>query len=470
VHARDRLDNVFITTAAENIAGKRLFTLNINPETLGERLRRLASCFEMYAFESVQVRFESAFGTMVGGNILGFYDFDPVDTFDSGVSSLREAAAHARASAHKVWEEPVWHMPKPPSGRFYIDTKGGSDADKRLEQQANFHLMLDNAVELTSPVYPLNLGALYIDYVCRLERPTIQPSFVGMYSSFDYDLNNTSFDIPNFNGGTWIPWATTAFRDAAKTQMKGPLGITIVAHPTLAGMYGFKLATGVYILSNLLVGSIPSATSHISPRWVIYSSIDSFSTPVTTPIAYYGDSPIINAPIPDAQGTTTPSSRLGIWATYTTATEKGLSWGTRLVVPADTTYLVCPAIIADGLSTAVIPSKRFSQTVLVAPPLGGDPEVMTPSSDSLAARLSALESLLAGDIPARRGRKGESKLPIADEDDPAADDVDCGPGYVSVSRAKLASFLSSTSPPRRVTAGEDTVLPANVATKVPSRK
>jgi len=474
VHARDRLENVIIGAAAQNIAGTRLYTLKINPETLGERLRRLASCFEMYAFESVQVRFESAFGSMVGGNVLGFFDFDPVDKFDGGMQSLKEAAAHARAAAYKVWEEPTWVMPRAPGGRFYVDTKGGSDADVRLEQQANFHLMLDNAIDLTSPVYPLNLGSLYIDYICRLERPTIQPNFVGMYSTFDYSLANAAFNIPNNSAGAWIPWSYQTMRDASATTTKGPLGIQIVAHPAgLGGYYGFYLPTGVYVMSNEIICTVPAtASTTLTTQWRIYSSADSYATPLTTPVAYYGDAPIINAPIPDMSGSVALAARLGIVSSYSAAAEKGLAWGTRLVVPADVKYFVVPCVLTDGTSTAVLPTKRFSQTVMVAPPLGGDPEIITPSSDSLAARLSLLEASLSdGLIPARLGRKGESKLPIADPGEPdVTDDVSVEPGYTAVSRAKLAAFLATSSPPRRPAAGPDEPLPANVASKVPSRK
>lgn len=175
------LDLAGYSAADVNYSGAVLATLQMNPANLGERLRRIASTFETYSFQAMKVHFAPARGTQTAGSMLGFYDQDPVDTFDSGVRSLIEASAHEGAHSIKVWEDGFWMMPPRLQGRFYIDDVGESAADKRLQEQGTFRLLLDvpfDAADLPTGV-PFTLGSLYVEYVVDLHKPTIQPNFVG---------------------------------------------------------------------------------------------------------------------------------------------------------------------------------------------------------------------------------------------------------------------------------------------------
>jgi hypothetical protein len=187
VHARDRLSPLSITVASgenaadANYSGAVLVEVALNPESLGERLRREASVFEMFRFESASAVYEGATGSSAVGSILGFFDQDPVDQFDAGRRSLEEAAAHPGAHSVKVWEAGRWIMPPRIGGRFYVGTSGTTSADKRLQSQGTFRIMLDiplAASAITTDV-PTILGSLYMEYKIRLMKPTIQPNFVG---------------------------------------------------------------------------------------------------------------------------------------------------------------------------------------------------------------------------------------------------------------------------------------------------
>jgi hypothetical protein len=165
--------------------------MNINPSSLGERLRRFASTYETYSFQSIVFHYAPARGTNTTGSALGFFDQDPVDVFDSGTRSLAEAAAHSGAHSVKIWQDGYWAAPPRLKGRFYVGDSGNTAADKRLQQQGTFRMLLDIPVEesLFSETGIAVLGSLYVEYVCDMHKPTIQSNFVGTsdyYSTGSY--------------------------------------------------------------------------------------------------------------------------------------------------------------------------------------------------------------------------------------------------------------------------------------------
>jgi hypothetical protein len=183
------MDLASYAPADVNYAGAVLATLQMNPSNLGERLRRIASTFETYSFQAMKVHFAPARGTQTAGSMLGFYDQDPVDNFDAGARSLIEASAHEGSHSIKVWEDGYWIMPPRLQGRFYIDDVGETAADKRLQEQGTFRLLLD--VPFDANALPTDvvfvLGSLYVEYVVDLHKPTIQPNFVGTCDLYNMD-------------------------------------------------------------------------------------------------------------------------------------------------------------------------------------------------------------------------------------------------------------------------------------------
>lgn len=200
VSGADRLNPVEIDTTVYrvgdvNYSGAILAEYPIQPLLFGERLRRLANCFEKYSFSSVSITYEPAMSTASTGSILGFYDQDPTDNFDSGVLSLREAAAHPGASTTKVWEGRTWVMPKRSGGNYFVGSAGSTSADKRQQEQGTFRLLVDIPLDpsVIEDDKHYMLGSLFIKYQLRLSKPTIQPNFVGTSDLITWGPSPSSF-------------------------------------------------------------------------------------------------------------------------------------------------------------------------------------------------------------------------------------------------------------------------------------
>jgi len=395
-HVLDRLDPVFVDSPDTNVTGQRLLTVPINPELLGERIRRISSTYEFYKFDMIRIHFVSALGTSYGGSVLGFFDSDPVDTFDAGITSLKEAAAHPSAAAHKVWNDFNWTAPRPPPGRFYIDVNASDSASVRQQVQAKFHILLDSAITLPSGdiTYPLTLGNLYIEYMVNLSYPTIQPNFVGTYLLTQFYDTEGKGEIRT-SQGLACPFNHIEWRTFLSRHMKGPMSIqwqNMVLNPFSA--WGMRIPPGSYIIwSGFTIKEGAVETNRVLNHY-FFGSSDAYQTPLA-----------LSQCDPDVGTLTFPLNLVDNAAAinsrpqtlYSDASETGSikyrSFATRVVVPSDQIVVWCPGVSGPAGSACFFYYVRLE----ILATLATDDERATSASDSslmMEDRLAALERKL----------------------------------------------------------------------------
>jgi len=214
LHGSDRLVQLVINPPGSeqttcNYPGFVLFEMEINPSLVGERGRTLARTYEMFEFLEVKVWMEPSRPTSTAGSIAGFFDRDPIDTFD-GKSGLKDAATHKSFASYQIWQTATWQMPKV-RGKYFIQQGGTSNADIRQQNQATFRIMVDIPMDWSDlPTdlsnTPFTIGSVYISYTVKLSKPTIQMPFVGTEDQFYLAGANPSGGLPNSAspGAGWV--------------------------------------------------------------------------------------------------------------------------------------------------------------------------------------------------------------------------------------------------------------------------
>lgn len=361
-----------------NYSGSVLLKVALNPSSLGERLRRLASNFELYNFTSMQVHYSPALGTMTNGSLLGFYDADPADEFDAGERSLAEAAAHPLSHSVKVWEDGVWVMPRRPPGRFYIDRNGSSNADLRLQDQGNFRIMVD--VPLTDSTLPTTdyvLGSIYIEYQCVLMKPTIQPNFIGTADLFTMQEPLSAL---TFSGGTNLN-IINSFAVAGNYMVpdKRNNGGCNYAGNLISNQFAISIPEGLW---NVAVHAryTTTATTSILYSLLAAEEVGGASNPAN----------VSDGLTPPGYATVTGVNTLEFSSTGAISTPTAWSWGCQMLVPsAQFRYLTLAANVVTG--TIDISDLHFSFTMAL--PSASQSLLLNPSSN-LSERLLTLERRL----------------------------------------------------------------------------
>jgi hypothetical protein len=389
-HVLDRLDPIIINTPAQNVTGALLVQIPINTSVLGERLRRISSTYEYYKFITSRFHFVSSLGTIYGGSLLGFIDSDPVDQFNQGVTSLKEAAAHPSAAAHKIWNDFTWTAPPAPPGRVYVDVVSSDPASVRQQQQGSFVVMLDSAITLPGNdiSYPLTLGNLYVEYVVDLSYPTIQSGFVGSFSQSSYvpaAPYSVSTDVYGqvFPFGAVLPDVVLANvgNRAIETQAVSTTGINST---------GIILRPGVYNLTWGMEAKTSNAASCLLTHKIYSNRIAGL---LLSPEAVdYAPTAPLN-PIANGNSDTALTTRAGLH--YTDGGVSGntsRNASTRIVVPANDTQVWFP-VLQVSTSQDLIVYSGFIEIVSTSPTLL-EATSLAPStaSDDINSRLAAIEA------------------------------------------------------------------------------
>jgi hypothetical protein len=422
VFGQDRLGQVTIDSRTDdadgfNVSGSTLARYDVNPLFIGERLRRLGSCFENYNFRYVRVHFVTARPSDTAGSMLGFFDLDPNDEYEGGDLALTEANAHASANYTKVWDNDTWHMPKPPSGRYYVEHTGDSPSEKRLEKQAVFRLLLD--VPFDEFTGTKIVGTLFLEYCCVLSRPTIQPNFVGTgttFSATDTDGTGGKFSLPGGDGifssavAATTSWTLVPNKQANARvtfnydDQSGDFSGTSLRLGPGCWFVGLSfLATGGYSTSTGILLA-PSAATNLAD-----AEADNYSAANLT------------------DGYANPSTTSRTIAAYNTL---GFTNDFRCVIPDGEVRYITWFVSITGSGTGTNPTvTSLSVTVASFWPDGLQSVILSPSTVSITHRLAVLEKLVGEDPsalvepikstqPHRASGDGESKEPRPSVDDP----------------------------------------------------
>jgi len=221
------------------------------------------------------LHFCSARPSITSGSLLGFFDQDPDDEFEAGIRSLTEAAAHPGAHSTKLWQDAIWSMPPRLRGRFYISDVGATAADRRLQDQGTFRLLVDVPTDETIPedVHHI-LGSVYVEYTCRLSKPTIQGNFYGSddlwtFPEFSVDVTQNVNIIEYIRASAGVPFKITPTllpgSNGGTTYESGPTGLSDGACFTLASgawdvRFRLKVSSDT-ALSNARIIQIAGASS-----------------------------------------------------------------------------------------------------------------------------------------------------------------------------------------------------------------
>jgi hypothetical protein len=392
VHACDRIPTGvtlsldLLSVEDVNYSGAVLLKIPLNPSALGERLRRLSSNFELYSFKSMVVHFAPAQGTQNAGSLLGFYDQDPTDEFDAGIRSLAEASAHPQAHSIKIWEDGFWAMPARASGRFYIDRNGSTSADKRLQDQGNFRLMIDVPVpdSLLPSTGDLVLGSVYVEYICELSKPTIQPNFVGTADSMVLSSDGGATAASGFISATTAN-VLEAFYDAGPRVIpaydpRSNAGTTFErvvsdAHASIA------IPEGVWNVSLSMNYSLDAAGT-----WRLNH------TAAVNQTASHAESNVTDGVTPTRQASDGAANAYFI-TEAALITDAGFTTGFQLCVPAaEFRYYTFSLTEVSGTSTLTMSNIRI--TISSVWPNDEQEDVINPEGVPMAKRLLALETKL----------------------------------------------------------------------------
>lgn len=385
VHCRDRLpivefDATVASVASLNISGRVLLAVSLNPSSMGERLRRLSANYEFYRFESAIATYEGATGSSAVGSILGFFDQDPVDGFDAGARSLVEAAAHPGAHSLKIWETGVWVMPSRMGGRYYIDVSGHTAADRRLQEQGVFRIMLDIpllASSLTSESHN-PLGSVYMEYKIRLMKPTLQPNFVGTCDLLIWPtittINAAAASITNLLESLHAVGYFPVYSGVSNA------GITFEVNSTSTGA-SLSVSEGLWNVSFSATLTLAKATAGAIYE-VVFGAATSFG-------GVPGESGVnsLGSAASNASGT---GCSYRVVSTTSALSGRRCNFGFQMLVPADEIYrFVVGITYVSGTDTLVIAEPELVFTSAFPNPT--QVAIINPASVDLAPRLRQLE-------------------------------------------------------------------------------
>lgn len=403
----DRLSSVLISDLADyklrNVAGGVLCRIPIDPRSLGEKMRRHASMNEQFYIDRCTISFHPARSTSSVGSYLGYYDSDPNDEPVAGSEmALKEGAAHKGASGTNIWREHQWAMPPRMRGRFYVEDSGSTPADKRLQEQGTFFLLLDVPLEESShwdtvtTGNPLVLGSLYIHWSVTLSKATIQPLFYGTAAIFTLKDNATLVLGDATSGNFSTPFYESKLDPTAWVpDVRNNLPVRWFTGATsLQWQSGFLLPAGLYHLSLESFFDFPKSSTGTVMRvmWSYYDSENPTATPIMVTAIngiFHIDSTHITSLL-----TSVPSA----------AVSQSGQWSAVLTVPYGKNYVVSPCfhVVSGGDEAVFRNGNEFPARVmfnLLMIPDDFRPVISTPSDDltgeveDLRRRLERLEEL-----------------------------------------------------------------------------
>jgi len=195
----------FITTLPETAftPGELVYSLDVNPSVLGQRLAVFAELYEMFWCTKLNIMYEPASSVQNEGSMIGFFEIDVKDTLPAGISAIRFAENHAGASYTNIYMPHVWSKPfQQKRTDMYIERQG---SDVRIVNQGRFNLLAQVGIDAAKLK-----GSLRIDWEFDLYGPQLRPGTGGMYlrvqdtASASTVLSALGWDLTNL--ATW--WNT----------------------------------------------------------------------------------------------------------------------------------------------------------------------------------------------------------------------------------------------------------------------
>lgn len=180
----------------------RLIDIPMTPTALaGTRWSQLATMFEKYRFMSCQMCYVPAVASVVGGQVISYWELDPTDPFGASGNlnqDLRVAMAHQNAKLHNVYDNTSVSMPlRTGIADFFVEKSGGGLDNPRWTRQATYRVIASAGLTgfLNKDVTSMVIGSLYMKWVCLFKNPQIQPSLIVPISTIQAPLKPAATDV-----------------------------------------------------------------------------------------------------------------------------------------------------------------------------------------------------------------------------------------------------------------------------------
>lgn len=162
----------------------RLVDVPMTPTALaGTRWSQLATMYEKYRFTSCQMCYVPAVASIVGGQVISYWELDPTDPFGASGNlnqDLRVAMAHQNAKLHNVYDNVSVAMPlRTGISDFFVERAGVTD-NPRWSRQATYRVIASAGLTgfLNHDVQTMVIGSIYMKWTCMFKNPQIQPSLI----------------------------------------------------------------------------------------------------------------------------------------------------------------------------------------------------------------------------------------------------------------------------------------------------
>lgn len=244
IHGTDYLTTLDVTKIGLT-AGTTIYSVVINPKTLGvNRLENFSQLFERYHMK-VRIKYNQATTTAISGSMIGFFDMDVDDEAPPPtIEGVVQAFGHYKNKSTSFWRNCDWEMPaRASTDELWID----SGEEERLVNQAIFYLMVEVPSDAT-----MAPGTLSIDWECRL------------WNSKTDNLSST--------GGPFGGWASDGSGSTAASPFSGVAEVSgsdpaVSSHVTVtADKFAMEFDQQV---DHFWMAVLVSATSLITPTWTL---------------------------------------------------------------------------------------------------------------------------------------------------------------------------------------------------------
>jgi hypothetical protein len=189
IKGTERLGNINVTNSTTE--GEILMNFLLSPNSFPTtRLRTIANMYEKYIFVRCRARYVPKCATSVGGGLIGFWDYDPLDTVHTGPDGITQAVSAYGATEWYPYIARNWQM-RPPKKQqtLYTDT---STSDPRLTQQARLIVMSNSTWSSGN----LTIGTVYLDYQVQFLVPHIQETILYGLSMWEGNMGNPAAADP----------------------------------------------------------------------------------------------------------------------------------------------------------------------------------------------------------------------------------------------------------------------------------
>lgn len=233
-------------------------------ELAGTRWAQLASMYEKYRFKTLQAVYVPSASSVMGGQMITYFELDPLDSFTlPDVSQMaRIAMAHQNAKLHNIYDNVTVDLPTATGlTDFFVQRGMESGFNARFTQQARLRIV---ATATLSGFYPKDqesvaVGAVYMRYVCEFKNPQIQPNLmVSPPAVMDVvgDVNQVAAYLKPQTGFFALPapGAPTTSLGLANIVMRGISGNQITAPYSVVMPAGYSklLINKSYVLDQII--------------------------------------------------------------------------------------------------------------------------------------------------------------------------------------------------------------------------